>query len=287
LRKNGKAVDAFFEYFKRHWMTIIGFGTFQAIHQTAHSLGQGWKNLGKNNWLRKGLRGARNKLFGPKVTQTGTRTISEVTDAAFGIKPKTVAQFTRKKSGIGKLLQRSNIVAKKARRLPIGKIGGGLLSVLFAGMEFKGRKDEGQTTGKALIGTAGSTLGGIGGAKAGAMAGAAIGSIIPGAGTAIGAVLGGLIGGIAGSMLGGKAADMTSDAVGLGKNTKLDKNVNQIGKLEEEDANKVIINDLIKDKSGDITPLETPIGGSSLPMLSPEDASNPYVAMMAQQLGIF
>ena len=199
LRNNGKAIDAFFGFFTRHWVSILGFGIGAGTYQTAKNLGRGWKNMGSKHWLRKGLRGVRNKLFGPKVTQTGTRAISEVTDAAFGIKPKTIAQFTRKKSGIGKLLQRSNIVAKKARRLPVGKIGGGLLSVLFAGMEFKGRKEEGQTTGKALIGTAGSTLGGIGGAKAGALAGAAIGSIIPGAGTAVGAVLGGLIGGIAGS----------------------------------------------------------------------------------------
>ena len=286
LRNNAQSIDAFFEFFKRHWVSILGLGIGGGTYQVAKNMGRAWKNMGSKHWLRKGLRGVRNKLFGPKVTQTGTRLVNPV-DAAFDAKPKTVAQFARRKGRIGKFLQKTNIVAKKARRLPVGRIGGGLLSVLFAGMEFKGRKEEGQTTGKALIGTAGSTLGGIGGAKAGAMAGAAIGSIIPGAGTAVGAVLGGLIGGIAGSMLGGKAADMTSDAVGLGGNTKLNKNVNQIGKLEEEDANKVIINDLIKDKTGDIIPLETPVGGSSLPMLSPQDASNPYVAMMAQQLGIF
>ncbi len=202
LRKNTDAIDGFFNFFGRHWMTILGFGFGTYIHETAKSLARAWKNLGKNNWLRKGLRGARNKLFGAKVTKTGMRTLKGYpTDAAFGIKPKTVAQFARKKTRIGKILQRTNIFAKKARKLPVGKIGGGLLSVLFAGMEFKGRKEEGQTTGKALIGTAGSTLGGIGGAKAGALAGAAIGSIIPGAGTAVGAVLGGLIGGIGGAML--------------------------------------------------------------------------------------
>ena len=287
LRKNGPAIDAFFEFFKRHWMTMLGFGFGSAIVQTARSLSQAWKNLGQKNWLRRGLKWTRNKLFGPKVTKTGTRTISEVTDAAFDIKPKTISQFKRTKSPIGRLLQKTNILAKKAKRLPIGRVGGGLLSVLFAGMEFKGRKEEGQTTGKALIGTAGSTLGGIGGAKAGALVGAAIGSIIPGPGTAIGAVLGGLIGGIGGAMLGGKAADTVSDAVGLGGDTRLNKNVNPNGKLEEADANKVVINDLIKDKTGDITPMETPVGGSSLPFLSPEDASNPYVSMMAQQLGIF
>ena len=139
-----------------------------------------------------------------------------------------------------------------------------------------------------MLGTAGSTLGGIGGAKAGAAIGATIGSIIPGPGTAIGAVLGGLIGGIGGAMLGGKAADTVSDAVGLGGDTRLNKKVNKTGKLEGDgSSNKVIINDLIKDKAGDITPLETPIGGSSLPMVSPDDASNPYVAKMAQELGIF
>ncbi len=289
LRKNVQAIDSFFEFFKRHWATILGFGFGNAIFQSARNLARGWKNLGKNNWLRKGLRGVRNKLFGPKVTKTGVRKLpGNVTDAAFDIKPKTVSQFGRQKSGVGKLLQRSNIAAKKLKKLPIAKGAGGALSVLFAAMEFKGRKDEGQTTGKALLGTAGSTLGGIGGAKAGAAIGATIGSIIPGPGTAIGAVLGGLIGGIGGAMLGGKAADTVSDAVGLGGDTRLNKKVNKTGKLEGDgSSNKVIINDLIKDKAGDITPLETPIGGSSLPMVSPDDASNPYVAKMAQELGIF
>jgi len=287
LRKHTGAIDGFFNFFGRHWMTILGFGFGTYISETAKSLARAWKNLGKNNWLRKGLRGARNKLFGAKVTKTGMRTLKGYpTDAAFGIKPKTVAQFKRTKGPVGKLLQKSNIVAKRIRKLPIPRGAGGVLSVLFAGMEFKGRLEEGQSTGKALLGTAGSTLGGMAGAAKGAALGAAIGSVIPGAGTAIGAVLGGLIGGIGGAMLGGKAADMVSDAVGMGEKTNLNKNVNQTGKLEEEDANRVIINDLIKDQSGGITPLDTPIGGSSLPSLSPEDASNPYVAKMKEELGV-
>jgi len=289
LRNNVGAIDSFFDFFKRHWMTILGFGFGTYIAETAKNLARGWKNLGKNNWLRKGLRGARNKIFGPKVTKTGVRKLpGNVTDAAFDIKPKTVSQFTRQKSGVGKLLQRSNIAAKKLRKLPIGRGAGGALSVLFAGMEFKGRKDEGQTTGKALLGTAGSTLGGMAGASKGAAIGAAIGSVIPGAGTAIGAVLGGLIGGVGGAMLGGKAADTVSDAVGLGGDTRLNKKVNKTGKLEESDKSAVIINNAIKNNDASkVTPFETPVGGSSLPMVSPDDASNPYVAKMAQELGIF
>ena len=288
LRKNAWAIDGFFKFFSRHWLTILGFGFGTYISETAKNLARGWKNLGKNNWLRKGLRGARNKLFGAKVTKTGMRAVKGgVTDAAFGIKSKSVAQFKRVKGPVGKVLQKSNIVAKKIKKLPIPRGAGGVLSVLFAGMEFKGRLDEGQSTGKALLGTAGSTLGGMAGASKGAAIGAAIGSVIPGAGTAIGAVLGGLIGGIGGAMLGGKAADMVSDTVGLGGNTNLSKNVTKTDKLEgDEDSNRVIINDLIKDQSGGITPLETPIGGSSLPMLSPEDASNPYVAKMKEELGV-
>ena len=288
LRNHTGAIDGFFNFFGRHWMTILGFGFGTYISETAKSLARAWKNLGKNNWLRKGLRGARNKLFGAKVTKTGMRTLKGYpTDAAFGIKPKTVAQFKRTKGPVGKLLQKSNIVAKRIKKLPIPRGAGGVLSVLFAGMEFKGRLEEGQSTGKALLGTAGSTLGGMAGAAKGAAIGAAIGSVIPGAGTAIGAVLGGLIGGIGGAMLGGKAADVVSDAVGMGGNTKLNKNVNKTGKLEgDEDSNRVIINDLIKDQSGGITPLDTPIGGSSLPSLSPEDASNPYVAKMKEELGV-
>ena len=87
----------------------------------------------------------------------------------------------------------------------------------MAGLEFGGRKAEGQTNLQAGVGTAASTAGGLAGAaagaKGGALLGAAIGSIIPGAGTAVGAALGGLIGGLAGGFLGSTAAAGAADAL--------------------------------------------------------------------------
>ena len=301
LRNNVGAIDSFFNFFKRHWFSIITFGFGSWIFETAKMLRLAWKNiqnLNPLNWFKgkKGIvesgKAAKTNpgkgLFGPKVTKTGVRNVpGNVTDAAFDIKPKQVSQFTRSKSRVGKLIQRTNIGANKLRKLPIGKYAGGALSVLFAAMEFKGRKDEGQTTGKAVLGTAGSTLGGIGGAKAGAAIGATIGSIIPGPGTAIGAVLGGLIGGIGGAMLGGKAADTVSDAVGLGGDTRLNKKVDKTGKLEEDDRSGVIINNAIKqDVPSSLASLETPLGGSPLPVVSPEDMSNIYVGKVKEELGV-
>ena len=300
LRNNVGAIDSFFNFFKRHWGTILTFGFGSAIFETAKMLHAAWKNiqnLNPLNWF-KGNKGTAagtaaktntgKRLFGPKVTKTGVRNLpGNVTDAAFDIKPNQVSQFTRSKSRVGKLIQRTNIGANKLRKLPIGRYAGGALSVLFAAMEFKGRKDEGQTTGKAVLGTAGSTLGGIGGAKAGAAIGATIGSIIPGPGTAIGAVLGGLIGGIGGAMLGGKAADTVSDAVGLGGDTRLNKKVDKTGKLEEDDRSGGIINNAVKQGvPSSLASLETPLGGSSLPVVSPEDMSNIYVGKVKEELGV-
>jgi hypothetical protein len=104
---------------------------------------------------------------------------------------------------------------KPKGNIPKGRILGGSLSAVMAGLEFKGRKDEGQTNVQAGLGAGGSALGGqlgwMAGAKAGAVAGAALGTIVPGVGNGVGAVVGAIVGGLAGgyggSMLGGKLAD--------------------------------------------------------------------------------
>ena len=104
------------------------------------------------------------------------------------------------------------------RRLPKIKgpgLRGGILSAIFAALEFGGRKAEGQTNVQAGVGSAGSTLGGALGFKAGLKGGAALGATIGaffgGVGAAPGALIGGalgsLLGGFGGSMLGGAAAD--------------------------------------------------------------------------------
>ena len=104
--------------------------------------------------------------------------------------------------------------------LPKGVRLGGPLTTLFAGLEFAGRKSEGQNNLQAGVGTAGSVGGGLAGAalgaKGGALAGAAIGALFGGVGAApgalIGGALGGILGGIGGSMGGGKLADMATGA---------------------------------------------------------------------------
>jgi hypothetical protein len=104
---------------------------------------------------------------------------------------------------------------KPKGNIPKGRILSGSLSAVMAGLEFKDRKDEGQTNVQAGLGAGGSALGGqlgwMAGAKAGAVAGAALGTIVPGVGNGVGAVVGAIVGGLAagygGSMLGGKLAD--------------------------------------------------------------------------------
>lgn len=98
------------------------------------------------------------------------------------------------------------------------QLAGGLMkglpvvgALLGGGVEFATRKAEGQSTSKALAGTAGGMAGGAGGALAGAAAGAALGSVVPIVGTAVGGILGGIIGGFGGGWFGGKIADVTHD----------------------------------------------------------------------------
>lgn len=93
---------------------------------------------------------------------------------------------------------------------------GGALSLLFAGMEFSGRKSDGQSNIQAGLGTAASVGGGIAGAKGGAAAGAAIGALFGGVGAIPGGIIGGILGGIGGSMLAGGAADMATGAFANG-----------------------------------------------------------------------
>ena len=94
---------------------------------------------------------------------------------------------------------------------------GGLLSLLFAGLEFGGRKAEGQTNVQAGVGTAGSGVGGFAGMKAGAVLGAKIGVFLGPKGAAVGGVLGGIIGMFTGGALGGAAADKVTGADKVGQ----------------------------------------------------------------------
>jgi murein DD-endopeptidase MepM/ murein hydrolase activator NlpD len=97
---------------------------------------------------------------------------------------------------------------------PRGRLGGiaGPLNIAFAGLDFMGRKGEGQSNLQAGVGAAGGALGGLAGAEAGAAAGAAIGALFGGVGAVPGAIIGGLIGGFGGGQLGGNLADKFTGA---------------------------------------------------------------------------
>ncbi len=94
------------------------------------------------------------------------------------------------------------------------KGAGGALTVLTAAMDYKDRKDQGQTTTQAAVGTGAGVVGALAGAKGGAAAGAAIGALFGGVGAVPGAFIGGLIGGAGGYFLASSAADY---ATGVGK----------------------------------------------------------------------
>tara|TARA_B100001093_G_scaffold258368_1_gene247058 strand:+ start:3521 stop:5410 length:1890 start_codon:yes stop_codon:yes gene_type:complete len=79
------------------------------------------------------------------------------------------------------------------------------LAVVGTGLDFIGRRAEGQTSLQAGVGAGGGLAGALGGAKIGAAIGTAI---LPGAGTAIGGIGGSIIG----SLAGGRIADLFTGA---------------------------------------------------------------------------
>ena len=88
------------------------------------------------------------------------------------------------------------------------KGGPGPLSLLFAGLEFGGRKLQGQTNLQAGVGAGASAAGGSGRLLLQVLPL----EFFPGIGTDIGAGIGGLLGGMIGANLAGGAADMVTGA---------------------------------------------------------------------------
>ena len=100
----------------------------------------------------------------------------------------------------------------RIRRAPISRVGRlgrfgriGPLAVLGTGLDFVGRKSEGQTNLQAGLGAGGGLAGALAGGKYGAILGTAIGG-------PIGTVIGGIGGSIIGGLAGGRIADMFSGA---------------------------------------------------------------------------
>ena len=85
----------------------------------------------------------------------------------------------------------------------LGKIGP--LAVIGTGIDFAGRKAEGQTNLQAGLGAGGGLAGALAGAKYGAILGTAVGG-------PIGTVVGGIGGSIIGGLAGGRLADIFSGA---------------------------------------------------------------------------
>ena len=135
-----------------------------------------------------------------KINTPGAKDTSKLIRVATSPTTKNVLKNSKGLTGLTKMLPKAAKFIKGA---------GGLVTVLTAGMEYKQRKDEGQTTAQAAIGTGAGVAGAIAGAKGGAALGGAIGSFFFGAGAvpgaAIGAILGGGIGYLGASYLADKA----------------------------------------------------------------------------------
>ena len=110
--------------------------------------------------------------------------------------PKTPGSLLR--------LQRGATVSRAGQLGRVGRLARPL-AIVGTGLDFIGRRAEGQTNVQAGVGAAGGLAGSLAGAKYGAILGTAVGGPI---GTAIGGVGGAIIGGLAG----GRIADLFTGA---------------------------------------------------------------------------
>ena len=239
-----------------------------------------------------GRTGLLKKIFdsGVKSVKTGTR--FRGVDAAFGTNP--IQQFSRTKSPLSKMIQGANVGASKIRTklgLPKSGIGlkGGLFSALMAGLEFKGRRDEGQGIAKATLGTGAETIAGIAGATKGATIGGGIGAMFGGFGAIPGAIIGSLIGGFGASWLAGNAMDAVSDTIGLGGNEQILNRHESLWHSGDNQSQPIVLDPInfTDDSSG--PPNISPSAGreNSSATISAEDFSNDNIWYMKDKLGIY
>jgi len=116
-----------------------------------------------------------------------------------GLKPRvpnTPSQLLRMQGG-------TSTLSRVGRFGKLGKVGP--LAVIGTGLDFAGRRAEGQTNLQAGVGAGGGLAGALAGAKAGAVLGTAFGG-------PIGTVVGGVGGSIIGSLAGGRLADLFTGA---------------------------------------------------------------------------
>jgi len=165
------------------------------IRRTGQGVGTGVKNAPGR--VLAGTKNAAGRVAGG--VQRGTTALMP---KATNVKPTTLPKISLPKPKLNLPKPKLNLPKVK---LPKLRGGPGPLAVLFAGLEFGGRKLQGQTNLQAGVGTAASTAGGLGGAAAGAAIGTAL---FPGVGT----LVGGLIGGMIAANVAGGAADMITGA---------------------------------------------------------------------------
>jgi hypothetical protein len=250
-----------------------------------------------------GLRGAKlptNKSIGrtgvlKKIFDSGVTSVRTGSRQSGGMPgTRTVEQFSRTKSPLSKMIQGANVGASKLRTklgLPKSGIGlkGGLFSTLMAGLEFKGRRGEGQGIAKATLGTGASTVAGIAGASKGATIGGSIGAMFGGVGAIPGAILGTLIGGFGASWLAGNAMDAVSDTIGLGGNEQILNRHESLWHSGDNQSQPIILDPInfADDSSG--PPNISPSAGreNSSATISAEDFSNDNIWYMKDKLGIY
>lgn len=307
LSDNPEKLTKMFDFLGKHWKLITGLVVAGIIGKVVLDLATtvalfkatigGFLGLvGFRRLLPKilpksiGRTGLLQKIFdsGVKSVRTGSRQAGGMPGT------RTVEQFSRTKSPLSKMIQGANVGASKLRTklgLPKSGIGlkGGLFSTLMAGLEFKGRRDEGQGIAKATLGTGAETIAGIAGATKGATIGGGIGAMFGGFGAIPGAIIGSLIGGFGASWLAGNAMDAVSDTIGLGGNEQILNRHESLWHSGDNQSQPIFLDPInyTDDSSG--PPNISPSAGreNSSATISAEDFSNDNIWYMKDKLGIY
>ena len=151
-----------------------------------------------------------------KIVEERSRTLTALYKSSIEDKKRKGAVGTLGLVGGGllgrRLLRGRTPKIPRISRSPLSRVGKfgrfgriGPLAVLGTGLDFVGRKAEGQTNLQAGLGAGGGLAGALAGGKAGALIGTAIGG-------PIGTVVGGIGGSIVGGLAGGRLADLFSGA---------------------------------------------------------------------------
>ena len=151
-----------------------------------------------------------------KIVEERSRTLTALYKSSIGEKKRKRVSGTLGLVGGGllgrRLLRGRTPKIPRISRSPLSRVGRvgkfsriGPLAVLGTGLDFVGRKAEGQTNLQAGLGAGGGLAGALAGGKAGALIGTAIGG-------PIGTVVGGIGGSIVGGLAGGRLADLFSGA---------------------------------------------------------------------------